>query len=284
MKKSLVLGFFDGVHLGHRAVIESAVNFAPNGEVILLTFEDSPVKYFKGAVEYILPRKESIKKIKSFGVTSVVTKNFEDLCQISAEDYLKKIVNIYHPNSISTGFNYTFGCKKTGNALLLAKYAQELGYNYLQTEPFMVDGEIVSSTLIKNYLKLGNIIQANKLLGYNFTIEGKVIYGAQLGRKLGFPTANITYPEEIVKIPYGVYAVKFGEYNGIMNYGIKPTLGGDKLPLVEVHFLDFNQNLYDKTISIELVARIRDEQKFQNLDELKTQIQKDKEECLKLLL
>ena len=128
----------------------------------------------------------------------------------------------------------------------------------------------------------GQVEQANELLGSNFSISGMVIKGAQLGRTIGFPTANVKYPPDIVQIPYGVYAARVDGHAGVLNWGIKPTVHNTKEPIVEVHILDYEGDLYGKNIEIDILKKLRNEQKFASLEELKLQIKKDAEECLKL--
>ena len=134
---------------------------------------------------------------------------------------------------------------------------------------------------IKKYLQNGNIERANTLLGSNFILEGRVISGARLGRKIGFPTANINYPQDIVKIPYGVYKVKVGENIGVLNWGMKPTVHNTKEPVIEVHILNYDGNLYDKDLKAEIIKKLRDEKKFDSIEDLKVQINEDIKECLK---
>ena len=204
MKRGLILGFFDGVHTAHQAVIKSALDYA--GEAMLITFKDSPAKYFNQKAEYIYTRKQSLKKIMSLGVSEVIELDFAEIANMPADEYLKFIVQKYNPISISTGYNHTFGKNRSGNPDFLAENADKFGYKYICVPPQMFNDQIISSTLIRKLLKEGNILLANRLLGTNFMLEGTVIRGAQLGRTIGFPTANIKYTPEIVQIPFGVYS------------------------------------------------------------------------------
>ncbi len=281
MTCSLILGFFDGVHSAHKAVINSAINFN-NLKTILITFKSSPSEYFTGKVEYIMPRVESISRIKSLGVDEVVELDFSEIANMPAEEYIKYICKTYNPASISTGFNHTFGLNKKGTPELLAKYQDVYGYKYICIEPQKIDGEVVSSTVIKKYLRCGNIENANRLLGTNFSIEGCVKKGAQIGRTIGFPTANIDYPNNIVKIPFGVYKVICDGKDAILNWGMRPTVHNIIEPVAEIHILEFNEDLYGKNIKIDIIKKIRDEKKFSDLAELKIQIEKDIKTCLEL--
>ena len=273
MGKSLVLGFFDGVHKGHRAVIESAFEFSDN--VTLITFKESPSLYFNNSAEYILSRKDSVEKIKSLGVKTVVELDFNQIAKMRAKEYIEYLFENYHPISISTGVDHTFGLNKEGNSDSLSQYKDF--YHYLVKIVPMVweNNEIVSSTLIKNYIKKGDVEYANKLLESNFILEGKVIHGLKIGRTIGFPTANIRYPNNIVKLPYGVYSAIVNGKKSILNWGIKPTVNNTAEPFVEVHILNFNGDLYGKNIRIEVLKQIRGEKKFGNLEELKAQIKED---------
>jgi len=282
MGRGLVLGFFDGVHKAHRAVIKSALNYTD--EITLITFKDSPSVYFTGKAEYILPREESIRKIKSLGVENVIELDFSKIAKMASDEYLDYLITTYEPICISTGFNHTFGANKTGNSKMLSLNSKKYNYKYICTPPVIEDNEVVSSSLIKDYLRIGEIEKVNFLLESNFFIEGEVIHGAKVGRTIGFPTANIKYPANIVRLPFGVYYAKL-QLNGnnkraVMNWGMKPTLNNVLEPVVEVHILDYTGDLYGKNIKVEIIKRIRGEEKFNSLDELKKQIKKDIEVCL----
>ena len=280
MSKSLVLGFFDGVHKAHKAVIESAFKYSD--DVILITFKESPAVYFGYQAEYILSRKNSVEKIKNLGVKEVVELDFSNIAGMGADDYLKYLIDTYHPVSISTGYNHTFGHNKSGNSEFLTKKQKEYNYKYECVQPVKDCSDLISSTLIKKYLKEGNVEKANSLLDSDFILEGTVIHGAKIGRTIGFPTANINYPKNIVKLPFGVYGVRTNGKKGIMNWGMKPTVNNTAEPVAEVHILDFDGDLYGQDIKINVIKQIRPEEKFENLDELKSQIKKDIEACLEL--
>lgn len=280
---SLILGFFDGIHLGHQDVIQRGVDFAKenNTSSVLITFKNSPTEYFQGSFEYIFPRKHSYDLIKNLGVDYIYECNFAELANITAEDYLKhNIIETFAPMAITTGFNHTFGLNKVGNADFLANNQTRYNYKYFSIPAYKYNQEVVSSTAIKQHLSNGEIDIANKLLNSNFTLESKVIKGNQLGRKLGFPTANMEYPTNIIKIPFGVYKIRVFNKPAILNWGKKPTLKNQK-EVLEVHIPDFDDNLYGKTLKIEILDKIRDEKKFKNIEELKSQIEKDVAECLK---
>ena len=285
MESSLILGFFDGVHLGHQAVLSSALDFAClNGtKTILVTFKNSPACYFNNNVKYILSRENSIRKIKTFGISEVVELDFQNIAHCSASNYLEFLVKEFSPKSISTGFNHTFGFNKSGNVEFLAQNQQKYNYQYFCVQKQEYKGNTISSTYIKELLQGGNIIDANILLNEPFLINGVVKKGAQLGRKIGFPTINIDYPENIIQIPYGVYVAKVNDMPSVLNWGVKPTVNNELKPVVETHILNFDKNLYGENVKIQIIDRIRDEKKFSSLSELQSQIKKDIKKCLELL-
>lgn len=277
---SLALGYFDGVHLGHQEVIKSAVNFAKqrNSKSAVITFKDHPCCHFYGVCpKYILSRKQREEKIAELGVDYLYELDFNDLlCELSAKDYLEKIlINYFAPISISTGFNHYFGAKKSGNVEFLRKFQNIYGYKYFEISPKKLDNEIISSTIIRNLLQNGDIQKANKMLGYNFSITGKVIEGQKLGRKLGFNTANLVYPAELIDIPFGAYQTEVNNLKAVTNFGIRPTVSNQKQPVIETHILNFNENIYGKTISVNFIKMLRAEQKFNSIEDLKQQISID---------
>lgn len=276
---SLILGFFDGVHAGHREVVKTALS--ENTQSVLLTFKTSPSAYFGRNVEYIFPREKNYQLLKALGVDEIVEQDFSELANITADDYLNCLIDKYNPVSISTGFNYTFGANRSGNPDLLAQNQSKYNYNYICSNACLVDNEIVSSTNIRTLLKNGKIEKANRFLNSNFSIKSKVVEGEKLGRELGFPTANMVYPETIVKLPYGVYSAKVLDKPAVLNWGVKPTVNG-RTEILEVHIPNFKADLYGQTLEVEFIKKIRDEKKFENIEELRLQIKEDVEECLKL--
>ncbi len=275
---SIALGFFDGVHLGHRAVIKSAVNFArENGnKSAVITFSDHPCCYFWGVCpKYILTREEREKRIEKLGVDYLYELDFESISGLTAEEYLRDIlIKYFTPISISTGWNHNFGYKKSGNVKFLEENAKKYDYKYFALSPQKLDSKIISSTEIRKLLSKGDVEKSNRMLGQKFSIEGKVVTGNKIGRTIGFRTANLIYPPELIELPYGVYSVKTSYGKGIANFGIRPTINGSNAVL-EVHILDFDQNIYEKNIRVEFNKMLRSEKKFSSLDELKIQIQND---------
>lgn len=279
---SLALGYFDGVHLGHQAVIKNAVNFAKQngGKSAVITFKDHPCCFFHGVCpKYILTRQYREKFIADLGVDYLYELDFEKLAGLSAEEYLENIlIKHFSPKSISTGFNHNFGHNKTGDVKFLAQESVKYNYKYFALPPQKYDGEVISSTKIRKLLSDGQIDTANKMLGRNFIIEGTVIKGRQIGRTIGFRTANILYPLELIDIPFGVYSVLVNyasqTYQGIANFGVRPTVNGQGA-LLEVHILDFERDIYGEVLEVKFIKMLRTERKFDSLDSLKQQISLD---------
>ena len=283
---SLALGYFDGVHIAHQKVIETAVEFARKNGVksAVVTFNNHPAELLGKNVEYIMSLSARNKILKTLGVDYIFSVDFDEkLLKTTCDEYLQMLVKNFAPSAIVTGFNHTFGKQGCGKPEFLRENQEKLGYKYFEIEPEVLGGEIVSSSLIRRKLIEGDIVSANLLLGREFFIEGEVIRGNQIGTKIGFPTANVAYPDKFVKVPFGVYSAKvevFGRtYKAILNYGIKPTLNGSHSPVAEAHILGFDEDIYGEKIKILINNMIRKEQKFSSLVELKNQITKDIQAC-----
>lgn len=280
---SLALGFFDGVHSGHKKVIETACQKAKDNNLksALITFINHP-KCIINNIEpkYILDFKSRLKHIEKLNIDYCFVYDFNQ--NFLNLDYYKYIQNIlidnFQPKFITTGFNHYFGKNREGTPQKLKKNEAQFGYIYTEIEPYVLDNEIVSSSLIRQKLSFGEIEKANKMLSYNFYIEGKVIEGKKIGRTINFPTANFLYNKNIIQLPHGVYIVKVKidnqTYFGVLNFGLKPTINDSKFiePICEVHILDFDNNIYNKKIKVEFIKKIRDEKKFDSIDDLKKQI------------
>lgn len=281
---SLAFGFFDGVHIGHQAVIKSAVESAKenNTKSAVITFQDHPCCFFYHVKpQYIITKHDKVKMFENLGVDYLYFLNFDEhLASMEAYDYMKEVIaNNFAPVSISTGFNHSFGAHKSGDVSFLNKEQEEFHYKYFEIPPVLYNSEIVSSTRIREDIALGNIEFVNAMLGYDYFLEETVIEGQHLGRQLGFKTANLIYPDNLVSVGRGVYKVK-AEYNGqtydaIANYGLRPTVSTNEKAVLEVHILNFDKEIYGEKLKITFLKKIRDEKKFNSLDELKAQIQED---------
>ena len=281
---SLCLGFFDGIHQGHQIVIKNTVNFAKqNGlKSALITFSEHPLCLLHGFdVKYISTLEQKLKLIEDLGIDYVYILDFDkELAQKSAYDYLKDVlVENFKPKAITTGFNHFFGLKKQGNSEFLYNHQKEFGYKYFEIPPITYNNIVVSSSAIKEYLINGDISTANKLLDHKFSFKSVVQQGQKIGRTINFPTINLEYPINMVKIPSGVYSVTVEvnnkKYKAIANWGLKPTVNNSSSPTFEAHLLDFSQNIYGKPVTIEINDFIRNEIKFLSVKELKKQIEKD---------
>lgn len=283
-KSSIALGYFDGLHLGHRVVLKNAINIAKeyNTQTTVIIFKEHPLNFLTtDKVEQILTLEEKINILREIGIDNIILLDFKDYSGIKAEDYLKNIlVKYFSPVAITTGFNHFFGYKKEGNSDFLRKNKDKYNYKYFEVPPFVVNENIVSCSVIRNKISLGNFQEANNLLGYNYFVNGTVIEGQKIASKLGFASANIHYPDSKVQIPHGVYYVTVSvddkEYNGILNHGFAPTINNEQILKTEVHIIDFNKDIYGKNIKVSFITKIRNQMKFENIDKLKSQLNRDK--------
>ena len=278
-KNIVILGNFDGVHKGHQVILQKAVERAKKKELktIVYTFSEYP----KNQQTKITTCSEKAYFLDKNEIDYLCLEQFEKVRNYSPEEFVEKvIVNDLNAAEVYCGFNFTFGKGKSGNIETLKKLLEErkLKLN-VQKAVLDDDGEIISSTRIRNYIKEGNFEKVRELLGHNFIILGEVIYGKQLGRVIGFPTANLKFENKIYP-KFGVYGVKIhiqGDekiYNGVMNIGRNPTVNVGILS-VETNIFDFNEDIYGKIILIEVLENIRYEKKFSSVEKLKEQIGKD---------
>lgn len=278
-KNIVILGNFDGVHAGHQIILKKALNRAKEKKLktVVYTFSEYP----KNQQTKITTSSEKAYLLNEIGIDYLYLENFEKVRNYSPEEFIEKIIiNILNACEVYCGFNFTFGKEKSGNVDILEKLLREKNIKLNIQKPVLdINGEIISSTRIRNYIKKGNFEKSRELLGHNFIILGKVIYGKQLGRVIGFPTANLRFENKIYP-EFGVYGVKIHiqddkkVYNGVMNIGRNPTVDVGVLS-VETNIFDFNADIYGKVILIEVLENIRKEKKFNSVDELKNQIGND---------
>lgn len=284
----ITIGTFDGVHLGHRVILDEVVKHAAdmNGESILLTFEPHPRKLLfpDQPLKLLTPLEEKIALITAAGIQHVVVVPFtKEFAALSADAYIKDfLVKKFEPACIVIGYDHHFGSDRKGNIEMLKAYAGDYHYQLYEIPAQLIDEAAVSSTKVRNAVTEGRIADANAMLGRNYSLAGKVVKGAQLGRTLGFPTANLVPidPEQLVPAN-GVYAVriKYNEvwYDAMLNIGIRPTVSRDLQLHIEAHLFDFSSDLYDQELELAFVERLRDEQKFPSIDALREQLVKDAE-------
>lgn len=288
----LTIGTFDGVHLGHAKIIERLRKKAieVDGESIIITFDPHPrfvVAPNSTPIELLSTSQEKIKALQALHVDNVVivpfTKAFSD---ISAEAYIRDfIVSNFHPHTIIIGYDHHFGKNRQGNYQLLESVKATYGFQLEEIPVQEIEHIAVSSTKIRAALHIGDIKKANELAGKYYTLEGVVIHGEKRGRLIGFPTANVHVGDAYKLIPAnGVYAVKAylkeTVYKAMLNIGVRPTVSSSNHRSIEVNIIDFDQDIYDETLRIEFVDKLRDEIKFNGIDELIAQLTIDKQDAL----
>lgn len=290
----VTIGSFDGVHLGHACVIQHLKEKAANigGESAIISFEPHPreVLYPMEKKPGILTTlEEKIVILEQYGVDHLIILKFTvEFSQQPYQDFVKNIlVDRIHIKGLVVGYDHRFGKNRAGNFESLQELSQKYGF-FLEREVVFEENDVnVSSTKIRNALAVGDVNTVNRFLGYPYSITGQVVDGRKLGREIGFPTANVQISDERKLLPtIGVYAVEvlIGDqiFHGMLNIGIRPTVSKEGIVSCEVHIFDFNQNIYNQTISIKLIARLRGERKFEDIRELREQLEKDKAEVIKL--
>ncbi len=282
--KVICLGNFDGVHKGHQELIRKTVKLAKENNYAsqVISFYPHPRSFFNENIQYINSLAEKNRLVSKLGADSLELLSFnQELSSLSAEDFIKDIIyKKLKTRILVVGYDFFFGKNRQGNPEFLKEKASQYGIEVYIIPPVKVAGQLVSSTLIKEELQAGRIKEANELLGYNYQLSARVITGKQIGREIGFPTANLDYHKDKLLPGRGVYAVKVSykrqEYFGLANIGIKPTVKKDSSLEVEVHLLNFEGDLYGQTLQVEFLDKIRDEKKFSSLEELKEQIKIDR--------
>lgn len=287
----IAIGAFDGIHAGHKKVIETAREIAlnRNATTAVLTFSNHPLSVIAPECEpeHIYEREERNILLRKEKVDFLIEIPFtKELAKKTAIDFVSLIKEKAMPEAIVVGENFTFGKNAEGNSNMLQKLAKREGIEAKVAETQTVNGITVSSTEIRRLIKKGDLKTVRDFLGEDYFFCGEVVKGEERGRLLGFPTANILFPEKKTILPDGVYAVKvyFDEnYScAVANIGTNPTFGDEKRRL-EVHILDFSGDLYGKTMRVIFVERLRGEEKFSSVEELTAQIKKDKENSRKIL-
>ena len=285
-KKSIILiGNFDGVHLGHQKLFKLANRYKKklNLNIGVLTFEPMPKMFFNKDVKNFRISSINQKNIilKNLGVDFIITQKFDKkFSKVKASFFIKEILSKkLEAKYIFVSNNFRFGNKREGNVNQLIKNEKIYDYKIIKPQPLILSQKIISSTYIRSLLESGNLEKTNKLLNRDWSIEGIVQKGRQQGKKIGFPTCNIDIKDYVIAMP-GVYAVKVKKKNskkylkGIANLGYRPTFNQKRI-LLEVHIFNFSGNLYNKYLSVEFTKFIRKEKKFKNVNQLKKQIQKD---------
>ncbi len=291
----VTMGSFDGVHLGHACVIRHLKEKAASigGESVIISFEPHPRE-----VLYPLEKKpgilttleEKIAMLEQYGVDHLIILRFTpEFAQQSYNEFVKGIlIDKLQIKGLVVGYDHRFGKNRAGDFHSLQQLSEKYGFFLERESVFEADHVNISSTKIRNALLIGDIATVNRYLGYPYSLSGTVVHGQKLGRKIGFPTANIRVAEERKLLPaLGVYAVRaFLQekiYDGMLNIGVRPTISREGIISCEVHLFDFNRDIYEENIRIHFYSRLRGEQKFNDIDELQKQMEKDRRNALRLL-
>ena len=284
------IGSFDGVHLGHQAVLTELIQQAKSNGLfsVAMTFEPQPREYFNElrAPARLMRLREKVEVLSSLGIDQIVCLKFNKVLRaLSAQDFIIRVlVEGLRVKHLIVGDDFRFGCDRSGDFSMLYEYGKANGFSVKNTDTFESQGERISSTLVRRIINEGDFPRAAELLGRPFEIKGRVMHGKKLGRKLGFPTANININR--LRAPLsGVYAVLVKTeseiFEGAANVGIRPTIGDLERPLLEVHIFNFDRDIYGSFLRVEFLHKIRDELKFNDLGRLVTRIQKDMDQIQK---
>lgn len=279
----VALGSFDGLHYGHLSLLRKTVEISKknNGNSMVFTYKNHPKTLInpEKVPRLIMDTETKIKCLEEEKIDIVVLKEFtKEFMQIQPEDFIKMLCEKYNIKGIIVGFNFKFGHKNLGDTNLLKALKNKYGYELFVMEPYTYKDEIISSSRIRKTISDGEVEEASKMLSRYYSIKGKIIHGKKLGRTIGFPTANMEVNHENVIPKKGVYYtnVEFNNkiYKGITSVGNNPTVNGKELT-IETFILNFEETIYEKEIRLYFISRMRDEIKFNSLDELINQLKKD---------
>ena len=280
----VALGSFDGLHIGHLSLINKVKELAKDneGKSMVFTFKNHPrtVIMAENNLDLLMTNREKIDILLNENVDILALKTFDkEVMKMDPEEFIKWLCNDYSIRGIVVGFNFRFGYKNLGDIDLLNELKEKYNYELYVMEPYIYEGDVVSSTRIRKEILNGNVAIDNKMLSRPYTINGNVVHGKKLGRQIGFPTANINLTGDKLIPKVGVYytnvEVNGKIYKGITSIGNNPTVNGKELT-IETYILDFDKYIYDEEIKLYFIDRIRDEMKFSGIDELVCQLKKDK--------
>lgn len=292
-KTILTLGTFDGVHIGHKKILERVTQNTENGkyESLVLTFFPHPrmVLHGQSEVKLLNTIDEKIDLLEKAGIQNLVIHPFDEkFSKLTAEEFVKIVlVDQFHIKKIIIGHDHRFGRNRSADIDDLITFGEQYGFEVEQISAQEINDVSISSTKIRNALMEGNMALANDYLGYDYFLTGTITKGKQLGRTIGFPTANLKIEENYKLIPRnGAYVVKSiidqKTVYGMLNIGYNPTVAGKNLS-IEIHYFDFDEDIYDQKISVSILERLRPEQKFGSIDQLKEQLGKDKKTALEYI-
>ena len=292
-KTVVTLGTFDGVHFGHKSILNKLIESTTNSdeESLVLTFFSHPRMILEqdSDIKLLNTIEEKAQLLKELGIHNLVIQKFDNsFSQLLPEDFVKQVlVDIFNVKKIIIGYDHRFGKNRAADINDLIAFGKKYNFEVEQISAEEIDNVSISSTKIRTALQSGNIKLANEYLGYPYFINGKVVKGKQLGRTIGYPTANIVVSDKYKLIPaIGVYAayaiINDVKYYGMLNIGTNPTIGDNPLT-IEMNIFDFNEDIYEQEIEIGFIDKIRNQQKFNSLDELKLALSKDKEFALNVI-
>lgn len=277
---SIALGTFDGLHVGHMALINALRRHM--GTSAVYTFDSLPMDLFSADHKpmRLFTLEEKIAAFEKTGIDYLCITHFDKrFADMDKEDFTALMLKVFTPQNVIAGYNYTYGKQAQGNVDTLKQYGLKNGYNLDVIPPVMLDGEPISSTRIREYISTGSVDMATVLLGYPYCICGTVIKGRGIGNKLGYPTANISVAKEKIVPLTGVYSVQVivgkDQYNGVCNIGVNPTVSNGARKTIEVHIISMSKDIYGKIIKVYFRKRLRGEKKFKDTDALKAQIKCD---------
>ncbi|HEX8349231.1 MAG TPA: bifunctional riboflavin kinase/FAD synthetase [Hymenobacter sp.] len=301
-KAVVTSGTFDGVHVGHQKILRRLLEVARQDAApsVVITYWPHPRLVLEPPLSHPQPLdihllstlEERIELLEKAGVDYLLVVPFtKEFAQLTSEEYIQQLlVQTVGTRKLVIGYDHRFGKNREGSFDYLSQHADRYGMEVEEIPREDVDAVGVSSSRIRRALESGDVLTANRYLGYSYTLTGTVVRGKQIGRTIGFPTANLRVPELLKLIPArGVYAVLATtaddtHYQAMLNIGVRPTVAGDLTESIEVHLLDFEGDLYDQLLTVQLVARLRDEQKFDSLEALKAQLARDAEAALQHLI
>ena len=285
----VAVGMFDGVHFGHRAMLFSLIRESKRidlpSAVFTFDVDDNP----KNESKLLTLSDKKIELFAELGIDVVFSAAFSDIKMLSADDFVNHVLyDTLSARSIVCGYDFRFGKDRLGDVNLIDRLLSEKGVSVITQEAVLDNEKPISSTLIRSLIANGDVSGANELLGHTYSFRSEIVHGRKLGRTLGFPTINQPFPSQLVRLKYGVYAVRCnidGQlYGGVANFGVKPTVSDDGQVACETYLFDYSGDCYGCVAETEFLEFIREEKRFLSIDELKTQIEQDKEIAKKILM
>ncbi|MGM9936713.1 MAG: bifunctional riboflavin kinase/FAD synthetase [Candidatus Ornithomonoglobus sp.] len=286
----VALGNFDGLHMAHMAIIKKCHDYARAHDLkcgVLLFNEHTKRTINKESVPIITQENQKLDLLAKADMDFVYMRDFDkEFMQLTPEQFVRRLMDILHCVAVCAGYDYRFGYKASGDVTLLKELCRKFGIEAIITDEIDHNGVTVKSTAIRHYIMDGSVQHAANMLGRPFAIEGMVVKGLQNGRKMGLPTANISYKKNTLIPHNGVYAgytyVKGNKYKSVINVGNNPTFGADKVT-IESHILDFDEDIYNELVRVEFIKRLRGDKKFDSIEALANQIKSDAETARKEL-